>query len=623
MLTLPAVRDALRHAPGRTPGFPFAAELTPGRLDLLRSAPAFAPILAELRAEAERATLSEPPLLPLSLLRTFERSGERRGYEDRYFDRRRRLNGLALTALVDGTDAHLEALENLIWAMLDEYTWALPACLGNLDGRPEEAVVDLFAAETAHALAETLALLGEHLDPRLHRRVRAEVERRVFRPLFDDARPLWWESAPSNWAAVCAGAGGMAALLLEEDRLRLAGMVHRTLRALEVFLTSYGEDGGCAEGINYWTYGFGYFVYFAEMLRDFTGGRLDLLGPESPGHAKLRRVAAFPGTVALGGTRFVNFSDASLEGWLRPGLVSRLAARLGTEPPELTGLPPLDDDHCHRWGHASRDLLWTDPGDLGRATPPATVHLPDLGWTLDRTFVDGRALAFAAKGGHNDEPHNHNDLGHFVVQVGRESLLADLGAGVYSRQYFGPERYASPHAASRGHSVPVVDGQEQAPGRDREARVTRFERTPGGLVFELNLTAAYDVPTLTGLTRRFVWTRDGGRARLDLTDEFEFSQAPTSLEEVFVSLHEPRLEAGRACWTGADGAVSLSYDAARLTARVEALPTHSHRGAPLTAYRLCLTAIRPGVREGYTFHFLAETSRITTHHEDPHPERTA
>lgn len=64
-----------------------------------------------------------------------------------------------------------------------------------------------------------------------------------------------------NWATVCSGVVGIAALVIETDRERMAGMPGRVLSARQSFLDGFGEDGGCKEGISHWTYGFGYFVF--------------------------------------------------------------------------------------------------------------------------------------------------------------------------------------------------------------------------------------------------------------------------------------------------------------------------------------------------------------------------
>ena len=379
----------------------------------------------------------------------------------------------------------------------------------------------MFAAETSHALAETLLMLGERLSPWMHYRVRAEIDRRIFRPLFHDPAHFFWESVPMNWASVCAGAAGMAALALEDDPERLAGMVERCCRAMECFMEGFGPDGGCAEGIGYWQYGFGYYVYFAEVLREYTGGRLDLLDAELA-----RRVAAFPAGVSLGGESFVNYSDGQSAMRLAPGLVSRLHRRAGMPLVDLDHLPGIHDDHAYRWPHVTRNLVWSEPQVFDGATSAGAVVFENLGWLVDRHRVRDTMVAFSARGGNNGEPHNQNDLGHFIVHIGGESLLADLGAGLYTRQYFGPQRYDHIHNSSAGHSVPLIDGCAQMRGRRALREVLVCDAGQGGAAFELDLTKAYGVPGLESFTRRFDWAHTDGGATLSLEDRLVFGAAP-------------------------------------------------------------------------------------------------
>jgi hypothetical protein len=170
----------------------------------------------------------------------------------------------------------------------------------------------------------------------------------------------------------------MAALLLEDDRERLAGMIDRVLRTLDVFVAGFGDDGGCAEGIGYWVYGFGFYVYFAEMLRAFTAGALDLLQGD-----KMQRMMAFPTAISSGNRSYINFSDASSHARVRPGLGSRLSSRFGQSIPELSA-PAFHSDHCYRWGFIVTDLLWTDPAVLHTPVADGTSYLSDLAWVVDR-----------------------------------------------------------------------------------------------------------------------------------------------------------------------------------------------------------------------------------------------
>jgi hypothetical protein len=605
MYSFRAIREAILAAEPPA-GFPYGPGLTAERLRDIRAAPHLQEFLAGMRAMAARAQSEPAPPLPFSFWRLFETTGTRLEYERPYFARRGRLLALALAAIVDATDVHLDPLQDTIWAICDEYSWSVPAHLRRGAGpdragrvQPDE-VVDLFAAETAHALAETLVLLGRRLDPWMAYRVRAEIERRVFRPLFHDPVHFDWESVPMNWASVCAGAAGMAALLLEPDRERLAGMVERCARALECFLEGYGDDGGCSEGIGYWQYGFGYYVYFAEMLHEYTGGRLDLLGGQ-----KIRRIADFPAGVSLSAGSFVNYSDGQSRNVLATGLLSRLAARTGAAVPALARVPDFDGDHCYRWATATRNLLWTDPALLHGPSPTGTVVFDDLGWVVDRRAIGGVPVAFSAKGGHNGEPHNHNDLGHFILHVGGESLLADLGAGLYTRDYFGPQRYDHIHNSSAGHSVPLIAGQEQQAGRSFSAGVLQRDVFTDGLLFELDLKNAYSVEQLRRFVRSFRWSCPAvqGPARLVLTDAFAFDAAPPALEEIFISLHEPALSSGQVTWRGQRGAVALSYDTSLLQATVEPIATRDHHDQPLVVYRLRLAAIAPRAEEAFEFVF--------------------
>jgi len=611
--SLRAIRAAILAAPTRPAGFPLAMLDDFGMGELYRESPHLQPFLAEMRAEADRARST--PLEPLSyeLFRLFETTGDRAAYERVYFDRRRRLLGLALTSVLDETDEYLSALHALIWALCNEYTWALPAHLQvGVEATqayrvPPDQVVDLFAAHTAHALAEVASLLDDRLDPWLHYRIRTEIERRTFRPVFYDPHHFEWESAPMNWAAVCGGCLGMAALILEDDRERLTGMIDRVVRTMACFLEGFGADGGCPEGIGYWVYGFGYYTYFAEMLRAFTGGQLDLLQGEH-----MRRIAAFPQAVSLGGDRFVNYSDAPERAVIHPGLGSRLMDRLQQPIPGLA-TPDFHADPIYRWGHGTRDLVWTNAASFDRPVADGAHYLSDITWVIDRCTVGDRVVAFSAKGGHNDEPHNHNDLGHFIVHLGGESLLADLGAGVYTRQYFGAGRYEDPHTGSQGHSVPVINGQGQRAGMAHAATVSGYEDRPDGGTFSLDLTRAYAVPNLESFVRAFAWTFDAaqGRVTLKLTDAFRFGTLPATIEECFISPVQPNVEAGIVRWQGTHGLLTLAFDVARFTAEVEPLEVRTHAGEPLTVHRLRLRALEAELVRADVFRFEGRLSEVS------------
>ncbi|MDG0809969.1 hypothetical protein [Cohnella rhizosphaerae] len=473
------LREALLSA-GPKPDTLAGGAFTPERLAALKRAPHLATLLREIREEAQRAVREPVPPLSFGDFSRFDAAGTRIEFEKPYFERRGRLLALALAVLLDDTGGrrdergdlkarkdgkdgsvgdggdgcgrYIQALENSIWEICGEYTWAIPAHLPERTGAafagsvPPEQTVDLFAAETAHALAETLYLVGDRLHPWVALRIREEVERRVFRPLFERSTHFLWEAVTNNWAAVCGGAAGMAALLLVDDREMLAGMQHRIVSAMESFLAGYGEDGCCSEGAGYWNYGFGYFVYWAEMLREYTGGSIDLLRSD-----KIRRIAEFPAAVSLSGSLCVNYSDCEPSMIANAGLISRLCDRLGVSPPEMTAVPSFHADHCYRWPHQVRNLLWTDPARMNVPAADRAWYFPSTAWLIAKRSAPGGLLAFSAKGGHNHEAHNHNDLGHFIVHAGggdaaRGSRRRRLHARVFRRAalFLPPQRLPGP-----------------------------------------------------------------------------------------------------------------------------------------------------------------------------------
>jgi hypothetical protein len=183
-------------------------------------------------------------------------------------------------------------------------------------------------------------------------------------------------------------------------------------------------------------------------------------------------------------------------------------------------------------------------------------------------------FASTFKGGHNGVNHNHNDLGQFTVLIGDKDLLTDPGAEVYTHRTFSDRRYESDLLNSFGHSVPVVAGQLQAPGKDEHtadfgsqfrARVieTSFSDEADRVV--LDLREAYRVDTLVRLERSFTHGRSGD-GRVDVVDEVVF-QSPESFETALITyadFHEEPDGGVRLFRDGVALSVKVSSDAGRL-----------------------------------------------------------
>jgi hypothetical protein len=73
-------------------------------------------------------------------------------------------------------------------------------------------------------------------------------------------------------------------------------------------------------------------------------------------------------------------------------------------------------------------------------------------------------LFVAAKGGHNDESHNHNDIGNYVIYYNGQPVLIDVGRGTYTRKTFSSRRYDIWYNCSDYHNVPTINGVTQPAG---------------------------------------------------------------------------------------------------------------------------------------------------------------
>ena len=582
-MTREEVRRALAGGVPPGPGFYYADGDSAAFWRRAGKAPEWAAAVEEIRSEGERLIGEPIPELTYSLFAVFAERGTRLEYEKVYFERRRRLNTFALLSLLEPEEpAHLEALCDIVWSVCGEYTWCLPAHLSGSDA-DHRAAIDLFSAETGFALAEIALLLGDRLPRLVRERVAAEVEARLLTPYLTRG-PYGWETARHNWAAVCAGSIGAAALLAVRDEERLARIVGKVLGSMDSFLAGYGDDGACLEGLGYWNYGFGYFVYFADLLRKRTGGALDLLSG-----GKVRSIATFQQKVYLSRDRIANFSDSAPRARFQAGLACYLASLFPeVEVPPAALAASYREDACSRWAPALRNLIWLDPRRTGAGEwRAADAYLPDAQWLLSRHRSAAGFFGFAAKAGHNGEPHNHNDVGQFLLLADGEAFVADLGSGEYTKAYFGAGRYEYDCNGSQGHAVPIVDGALQEAGEASAARV--LEATIGDELvrFRFEMAAVYRLPHLESLVRGFVW-RKRELPVLELTDEFRFAQAPDRVVERIVTLRPPEPAGDGAVRLPGAGerSVLVRYDARRLEERVERRTYRDHDGREAVWYAL-------------------------------------
>lgn len=490
------------------------------RLGALRDDPYAQAMLAG--ADTLLADAGMLPQTTYSRYQAFALRGDREPYQAPYFHKRHTLNALVLRFIL-GRRELKDAIHDYLWDICEETTWVVPA---------HARVIDLMAAETALCLAEILSLLGEELDGEVRRRVQREIDDRVFTPFLQGHFDLRWFNGGDNWNGVCSGAIGSAFLYLEQDSRRLARALALILESLTTYLaTAFEADGGSTEGVGYWRYGLNNVVVFAEMLRSRTGGEIDMLS-----EPRMRQIATFPAKMLLPNDRFVSFSDCPSSVLVSPGIIARLAERTGE--PSLLGLlsPSSPLDHEAGGPRGLRNLLWWD-GLRHEVKPVGDTILPATGIArLTGATSGGEPIVLIVKAGHNDENHNHNDIGSFVLNVAGEDFLTDPGPGRVDRDYFSAQkRYANIFANAEGHGVPRVGGQPQGTGRAFAGSIhgIEFDAAHERKAVIVEFAQAYPVAALEYARRRLVV--DEKRNAIWLEDSFGFADHGHDVEEAFVT----------------------------------------------------------------------------------------
>jgi len=474
-------------------------------------------------------------------------------------------------------------------------------------------------------LAWTDYLLGSHLDagsPLLRTRLQGEIQARILNPTLE-RDDFWWmgfgDRRVNNWNPWINSNWLTCALLVEGDSERRFAAVRKSMRSLDRFLDSYPRDGGCDEGPSYWGRAGASLLECLELLYSATNGGVNVYGDEL-----IQEIGRFIYRAQIDDSYFVNFADAPPIVQPPPYVVFRYGQRIGDQ-----GLIALG-----RWLAEQTDLGYErhaapkggTPTSLGRLLP-ILFHLGDMlpersrpplprdVWLNEIQVMaardqegSGAGLYVAAKGGHNEESHNHNDVGTFVVYVDGKPLFVDAGVETYTRKTFSPQRYEIWTMQSAYHNLPTIDGVMQSPGHDFAARNVDYEVADEAATLRLDIAGAYPSEARLVHWQRTVALHRG--KNVQIVDDYQLeSEADeitltlmTPCEIIFrkpgqVDLLERPLPGGRQT-----GAATLLYEA-DLSVTQEEIQLQDPQLARVwgdTMRRLLFRAKRPPLQEKWT-----------------------
>ena len=512
-------------------------------------------------AEAENTYLPmELKVITLWQYRQYWESGVLSHFGTHFHERGRAMLCLGMAEAYERRGRFTDKLVDVIWAILEESTWMLPQHSGHTPyggGKVPPVVGDRYmhGIELASAyLSASMAVIYRYCDdildavsPIIRERMLYELRRRTIKP-FINANFTWsgiYTGKCNNWCPWCVSNVLLTTALVENDMTVREKVVEKSLSLLDIFTNVYAPDGGCNEGPTYWQGAGGTLFDCLEILFDLTEGKLDLFDNEL-----IRNMGEYIASMNICEQNFVNFADGSPKVKLDANLVARYGKKCGSVSLETFGdYSDSFGDFLFHYGHPYRTLrcLYTPSksGDIQMPKAKVAYYMPNLKVAIFReTETPSEGIFLAIKGGHNQESHNHNDVGNFVVYKNGKPVIIDVGVGTYTRDTFGPNRYTIWTMQSNYHNLAMFGGVGERQGMQYCS--TEEEYNEAEKSYSLNIANAY--PATAGVIsyRRSAKLEPGvvtitDKVELDAEKEMDFvlmSHVKPEITEIGISLAE-------------------------------------------------------------------------------------
>ena len=462
-------------------------------------------------ARAEKHLEAPIPQLIASEYMMFKRDGNRSIYEGKYFPRRNMMLELATAEYVEGKGRFLDKLIDVVWLVLEETSWVVPAHNTAKEGvntclpfayTGHVNYIDLFSAGTAATLSFVYHLCKEKFDSVttiINERILFEINRRIIEPFMSDTDMFekgWWSgirgNAVNNWCPWIVSNILTICALTVKDQITRTMMVKRCLPMLDAFTDVYHEDGGCDEGPGYWNAAGAALYNACLVLYDITNGYINVF--DDP---LIRNMGEYAVKVVITDSRRLNFADCPSKGTPNAAVLYDWGKLSGSEMMTTFGqnrmggkLPGVNVDI--NLSYRSFKFLCMDTPEYAEYKAPTKFYLNGIIIAGTRETSDAqKGLYLAIKGGNNAESHNHNDLGNIIVFADGNPIFVDAGSGRYTRRTFNSERYTIWAMSSDYHNCAMFNGIPQKPGAQYRSSDETYDESTGKLT--MNLKTAYPV----------------------------------------------------------------------------------------------------------------------------------
>ena len=428
----------------------------------------------------------------------YEKTGNRALMKTSY-DHRNNLIILVAAELVEGKGRFLPHLVDGLWLLSREYSWSLGQhtryqASGRTLPDGTDRPITLHSANIGASIAYALYFFKDEfdkMDPSIAINVKAALKRNILDPFLDESVNNWWmhkktnDRKFNNWTPYCVSHSVAAFLLCEEDQDRMIQALKLSAITMDAYMNDIGTDGACDEGPSYWDMAVGKVYDYARLMCDASCGKMDVFGDEM-----IRRMGEFKSKTYFGDGYVMNFADGEcravgdLEMMFRYGydtssteLVDFVLYKLADPSTKMFRVKSIKCSYMSRvletlrYGEKLREIqeqtISQYGGDWGKMRTALRKGIGSVWYDQTQVAILRKGnWTLAAKGGHNDESHNHNDVGSGILHVATRPVIIDPGVATYVKETFSPARYTLWNVQSDWHSVPKINGCSQVNGRE-------------------------------------------------------------------------------------------------------------------------------------------------------------
>jgi hypothetical protein len=520
---------------------------------------------------ANQANKYDWPSITASLYLDYKYNGRRTAFENLHNKRQEMISLLAIGAMISNDDTYIPQLVNGLWLLLEESTWVAPAhIVVQKQGADLPAVstsyIDLHASRIAYRVALIQFLLKDKLDKYskvINQRISVELNKRIIKPYLENNNFFWMGlngGTVNNWNAF-NNSNCFNALIYSQmttDTLKL--LAQKIIRSADAFLNHYPADGGCDEGPSYWDMAGGRLINLLAQIKAISANKIDFSA-----NKLLHNMGSYTYKMHISDKFYTNFADAHAIYTQNPVSIFQYGLMFNDEKlKEYASF--VFKQRQKDWGNDVIDFveLLKVFQDLN-ATPakapyPKNTSMPNLQVYNGRQQEGStKGLFFAIKGGHNNESHNHNDIGNFIVYVDGNPLLIDVGVGTYSAKTFSKQRYEIWNMQSSWHNCPTINGFDQKEGRKYTASNVIEKHNNNLDQITMDISKSYPVEAEIDFWNRVI-TLNRSKKQINITDKFGLHKALSNNVLNYISVIKPTLTNGKLNF---DNKAALQFDSAK------------------------------------------------------------